>query len=116
MEDQLVNLTVEKAFKAAYSLALAVDSNARGVDTCFVKFCKGESGKDTALMRFGVKRHWFYFMYPNFGYYQTPSQVHFALVMRKYKTTLGGLLKPLKSTSVGYKWNYAKNDSLYYFQ
>lgn len=67
-------------------------------------------------MRFGVKRHWIYFMYPNFGYYQTPSQVHFALVMRKYKTTLGGLLKPFKSTALGYKWNYAKNDSLYYLQ
>jgi len=55
-------------------------------------------------------------MYPYFGYYQNPSQVHFGIVMRKYKTTLGGLLKPFESTAAGYKWNYAKNDSLYYFQ
>ena len=36
--------------------------------------------------------------------------------LRKYPTTLGGLLKPFESTTVGYKWNYTKNESLYYMQ
>jgi len=56
-----------------------------------------------------------YFMYPYEGYYQSPNQFHFGLYLRKYQTTLGGLLKPFKSSSAGYKWNYAKNESLYYF-
>lgn len=55
-------------------------------------------------------------MYPYFGYYQNPNQVNFAIVMTKYPTTLGGLLKPFESTAAGYKWNYAKGDSLYYVQ
>jgi hypothetical protein len=67
-------------------------------------------------MKVGVQTANFYFMYPFFGYFQTTNQVHFGYFLRKYKITLGGLLKPLKSTSAGYKWNYTKNESLYYFQ
>lgn len=85
------------------------------MDTCFIKFKKGTEGVDTGIMNFAVKKNYHYFMYPFFGYYQRPNQVHFAYFVRKYKKNLGGLLKPFKSTAVGYKWNYAKNDSLYYF-
>ena len=55
-------------------------------------------------------------MFPFFGYYQNPNQVNYGFYLRKYPTTLGGILRPFSSTSVGYKWNYAKNDSLYYLR
>ncbi len=48
VQDKMVNFTVEKAFKAANELAHAVDFRARGIDTCFIKFAKGEEGVDTA--------------------------------------------------------------------
>lgn len=38
-----------------------------------------------------------------------------AFVMSKYKTTLGGLLKPFQSSMVGRRWNYAKNEFSDYF-
>ena len=82
----------------------------------FINFGRGSDGVDSATMKFAVETHNHYFMYPYFGYYQNPSQVHFAYFINKYATTLGGLLKPFGPTSVGYKWNYAKNESLYYFQ
>lgn len=55
-------------------------------------------------------------MYNYFGYYQNPNQFHFAYFINKFNTTLGGLLKPFGPMAAGYKWNYAKNESLYYFQ
>jgi hypothetical protein len=55
-------------------------------------------------------------MYPLFGYYQNSNEIHYGLFLRKFNTTLGGLLKPFSSTGAGYKWNYAKNESLYYFR
>jgi len=87
----------------------------RGVDTILINFGKGSQGIDTATMKFALTQAPCYFMYPYFGYYQNPSQVHFAYFIMDYKTTLGGIIKPLKSTAVGYKWNYSKNESLYYF-
>ncbi|TNV72604.1 hypothetical protein FGO68_gene5401 [Halteria grandinella] len=57
-----------------------------------------------------------YFFSNQFGYYQSPNQIHYGYTVRDYKTTLGGLLKPFQSTTAGYKWNYGKNQSLYYLQ
>ncbi len=105
-----------KAFDAAYKLASRVDDRVRGVDTVFINFGRGLEGVNTATMKFAVQVHPHYFMYPFFGYYQNPNQVHYAYFIRDYKTTLGGIIRPLKSTAVGYKWNYGKSESLYYFQ
>ena len=73
VHNQLNSFTVGKAFSAAYKLAAKVDDRVRGIDTVFIKIGKGLEGIDTATMKFAVLIHPHYFMYPFFGYYQSPN-------------------------------------------
>jgi len=69
VRNQLNSFTVGKALKAAYQLAADVEQRVRGANTMLIQFGKGESGVDTATMKFAVQQAPHYFMYPYFGYY-----------------------------------------------
>lgn len=106
---RLDNLTVKAVFESAYDLAQGINSRVCGIQECNIKFTKGNEGLDTADMYLKLSKAPAYFFYPFVGYYQNPNQVHYGFKIADYRTTIGGLLKPFKSTSVGYKWNYGKN-------
>jgi hypothetical protein len=109
-------MTVERAFESVFEMASLIDLSVRGVEKCLVRFDKGDDGVDSCKMSFRIKKKHHYFMFPYFGYFQSPNQFHAAYYLRKFTKKGGGIFKPFKSAAVGYKWNYNKGESLYYFE
>jgi hypothetical protein len=111
MQEKIHNFTILEVFKASTELARSICDRVRGLEECNIRFSPNKESKDAAIMELSFKKAPFYFMYPLFGYYQNPNQIAYGYHWRDYRTTIGGLLKPFKSTSFGYKKNYAKNQS-----
>lgn len=89
-----------------------VNSNVSGLLSCDVEVEKGET-IDEGSMKFSFEKADQYLAIPTRGFYQNPSLFQIGYVLKTNRDK--GILKPLKETEIGYKWNYLSDFSQYFF-
>ncbi|CDW76578.1 UNKNOWN [Stylonychia lemnae] len=105
-----LKIMVDETYKYAERIC-RISSN---IKTCNISLLKGDKpNSGVGYLDFENSNQ--YFLIPYKGYYQNPGLIQYSFVVRKYSHLLGGLFKPFKFMEFGYKWNYDRYDSKYYF-
>jgi len=95
-----------------YIFGTGVNVLTNGLKTCVILVEKGDDIDKGRMIIHFIKADQ-YLSLPILGFVQNPSLFQIGYVLRTDRDK--GIMRPLKETEIGYKWNYDTDFSQYFF-